>query len=333
MNVHFGGSQPRMRNTTVTQSDIGEFNAEHRLRDGEVQIMTWGKRAEGDRGPFWLSDSECLARRQDRPTGETKLETKTKKMLINELEATGHGLPKGKLFTKKRLQEFARDKGIDLKYQKQVMEKGWEGQPKGLLQVLWERGLIDDSRVQQYTKDGRGTDKEHSLLRMMEACSDFKNELSALQHLGQQIGITVDWTPKFHCEMAGEGVEYSWAYAKAIYRRQGLGKKKSRDSFKKLVYECTAPDILSPEQCRKFSRRARSYICAYYALHRLGQQGEQANEGVADVQQQHFVSIERMKKAFSTHRSALSFDHGFVMAEVRSAESSNERNNGVMGGS
>jgi hypothetical protein len=31
----------------------------------------------------------------------------------------------------------------------------------------------------------------------------------------EALGITVDFTPKFHAEIAGEGVEYSWGHSKA----------------------------------------------------------------------------------------------------------------------
>jgi hypothetical protein len=39
-----------------------------------------------------------------------------------------------------------------------------------------------------------------------------------LQYYGRQMGVLVDWTPKCHCELAGEGIEYSWAAAKNKYR-------------------------------------------------------------------------------------------------------------------
>jgi hypothetical protein len=45
-------------------------------------------------------------------------------------------------YTRKELQEFAKNNGINLHEHKEVVTFGWERQPKGLLQVLWERGLI-----------------------------------------------------------------------------------------------------------------------------------------------------------------------------------------------
>jgi hypothetical protein len=39
---------------------------------------------------------------------------------------------------------LARNNNVDLKIEKTREKKGWDGQPKGLLQVLWERGWIDE---------------------------------------------------------------------------------------------------------------------------------------------------------------------------------------------
>ena len=35
--------------------------------------------------------------------------------------------------------------------------------------------------------------------------------------IGRRLGVKVERTPKFHCEMAGEGIEYDWALCKAKY--------------------------------------------------------------------------------------------------------------------
>jgi hypothetical protein len=79
--------------------------------------------------------------------------------------------------------------------------------------------------------------------------------------------VTVDLTPKFHAELAGEGVEYNWAHAKAYYRRVPLVRKKGRDNFKALVRECTSPEkVLTKDRVEKFASRARAYICTYHHL-------------------------------------------------------------------
>ena len=73
----------------------------------------------------------------------------------------GVTLQKQRNHTKKELQEYARiNGGVDLFYERTTkIIKGWQGRPKqGLLQVLWERGLIVDSKevlAASFTIDGR----------------------------------------------------------------------------------------------------------------------------------------------------------------------------------
>ena len=120
------------------------------------------------------------------------------------------------------------------------------GKPKGLLQVLWERGWIDESRCKESTdKEGckilniscytlnvkknpiTGTlDESMSLRHIIATCSDFIHEETALLYMGSQLGLKVMLTPKFHCEFAGEGIEYNWAHAKAKMRRTPIREKK-----------------------------------------------------------------------------------------------------------
>jgi hypothetical protein len=45
------------------------------------------------------------------------------------------------------------------------------------------------------------------LIHLISGCSDFKNEENALQALGRDCGILVDCMPKFHAELAGEGID------------------------------------------------------------------------------------------------------------------------------
>jgi hypothetical protein len=67
-------------------------------------------------------------------------------------------------------------------------------------------------------------DLQYSLWSLLGKCQDFKEEETALQFLGMQLGMTVLLTPKFHAELAGEGVEYRWAHSKAYYQRMPLSR-------------------------------------------------------------------------------------------------------------
>ncbi len=166
----------------------------------------------------------------------------------------------------------------------------------------------------------------------MGCCTDFQEEETALQHLGKQLGSTVIFTPKFHCEFAGEGIEYNWAHAKAKMRATPLREKKGRANFIKLVKKCICPEtVLTRERVSKFAARARAYICTYYHLsHREEDDATASDESLfagapsfhtSQKQQLLYKEIERLMKQFKTHRCrALDFDQRFVKAELREEE-------------
>jgi hypothetical protein len=175
---------------------------------------------------------------------------------------------------------------------------------------------MDPSEHRLYTKNGKkkpdGTmDESRSLVKMISNCTDFKNEQTHLQVMAAELGIKVDFTPKFHAEMAGEGVEYSWGHSKGSYRRGPLGRKKSRAGFRDLVKECISRKNLTTRRVRRFSARARAYICTY---HYLNEQKERGGEGDNRMGPLLLDEIERLTKDFKTHRSAFDFDKGFLGA-------------------
>ena len=160
----------------------------------------------------------------------------------------------------------------------------------------------------------------------MDKCSDFKDEETALQFLGKQLGLRVLFTPKFHCEFAGKGLEYNWAHAKAKMRTTPIREKKGRANFIALVMKCICPEtVLTKERIIKFSARARAYICTYYHLSRENEcqaGGQQVTRdptailNIAEKQHLLYKEIERLMNKFKTHRCALDFDNGFVKGEL-----------------
>ena len=102
-----------------------------------------------------------------------------------------------------------------------------------MLQVLWERGLIDEQNLAQYTVNGRkdemGILQHHTSLKLLLGnCIDFEEEESLLQSKGRLLGAVIDQTPKCHCELAREGIEYSWGCAKNFFRQQPLKDKRKK---------------------------------------------------------------------------------------------------------
>ena len=222
------------------------------------------------------------------------------------------------------LQELARMHGVDVKIINVRVKIGWQGQTKGLLQVLWERGWIDEGNLERYTADpatnanGEALDgaEEWSLQVLMASCFDLAEEMTALELVVKELGKLVIISPKFHAEMAGEGIEYSWGITKGLYRRKPLNSKRSKEKFKELVLKCTSREILWSATVQKLSRRAQTYICAYYSLY-------QSNSNTADNDSPLTLTlplIERLVKAFKTHRAAIDFDAGFENAFVPKLE-------------
>jgi hypothetical protein len=153
--------------------------------------------------------------------------------------------------------------------------EGWVGKPKGMLQILYERGFIDLQNVKKYRKDSKTQDldadgklkeelKPFILSHLLRSCPDFASEKSALQKLAEAIStddynVSIEFTPKYHCEIAGEGIEYSWGFIKKIYRRAPLMAKRQNFLFevKKAIFEVTKTRV------RRFSGRVRKYMLAY----------------------------------------------------------------------
>jgi hypothetical protein len=314
MNMSWGGAQPRLRNTRIDEANgfLGPFDP--LLKVGDVQEMVWPSEVHlPETGPFHLSDEEKVARRNDYSTGKTEEKKKTKARLKQELEAKGVVFSTKRSLTLKELVDLAEANEIELKESLDKVHQGWLGQPKGLLQVARERGLIDPDKLSFYTLTGRkgvdgAIDESSSLRQILTNCSDFRNELTHLQVMADVLGVKVDFTPKFHAEMAGEGIEYSWAHAKGNYRRKPLSRKRTRSGFVNLVDECLDPCTeLTKERVRKFSARARSYICTYHYLANKETVGQEKSD-----QTLLFQDIERLTKKFRTHRCAMDFDRGFL---------------------
>ena len=335
MSKSYGGAQPVMRETVMMTEEgyLGRHLPELRVADSQSMVF----RAD-DIGPWYLSPTQQALQRHDRPTGKTKSVEKSKKELLDALKERGVVLQQQRGYTKKELQDFARHNGIDLCEIKEVIKPGWEGKPKGLLQVLGERGLIDRGMLDKYTVNGRkhpvtgAMDLQYSLRHIMGSCKDFQEEETALQFLGTQLGVSVLLTPKFHAELAGEGVEYSWAHSKSYYRRMPLSRKRGRENFKQLVRESTCPvNVLPKERIEKFASRARAYICTYHHLDQQQRKIQAALDAGSDQntddstpsvvkQELLFKEIESLSKDLKCHRAVIDFDSAFVNAELRYAQ-------------
>ena len=157
---------------------------------------------------------------------------------------------------------------------------------------------------------------ETSLNHLMTTLPDFQEEETLLQFHARKLGYLVDRTPKCHPELAGEGVEYAWGAAKLYYRRQPLSDKRSKDKFMMLVERSISRDtVLTIQNIRQFSARARRYMIAYLAIEKAKQQEEiQANGDEIRVKHENLTHdvIEKCVKHFKCHRNASDFDSAFI---------------------
>lgn len=201
----------------------------------------------------------------------------------------------------------------------QELPSGWVNKGKGLKQVLWERGFINP-KLKYYAKipdnwkneDGEVLEekkedvKKFVLPEILANCEDFSAEITHLEDLCNQLStserqIQVLFSPKYHCELAGLGIEYAWGLAKRFYRRKIKFQDKKKDfggSVDRALREITV------DHCRKFLDRTRRYTMAYLWLDQNDVEHEQ---------------IERFVKVFKSHRSAMDQETAYfdkLIAEI-----------------
>jgi hypothetical protein len=233
-----------------------------------------------------------------------------KKDLCDELDKLGL-TTRGK--TMKEVQEMAASYNVPLTIVENDVVEGWVGKPKGIKQVLWEQGLLDPSvtYVSKVKKNDPNHEGKVEYSAVLADCTDFLEEKTSLTYLGERLGIEVDRSTKCHPELAGEGIEYSWGRAKSVYRRAKLAEKKGKENFRRLVKSCLSTKEgpgnggLTPDTIRRFSRRARHYILAYFWIEH-DQEEKIKEEGTSEI------NIERVKKEFKTHRNAIDFDEKII---------------------
>ena len=340
MNKGFGGEKMRSTLIEKKQGYLGPFHCitnPNMVQVGEEQQLVFP--AEGDvtpeDGPFHLSavqkELSMVDKMVDLPPEKICEKEKTKKELVEALMDTDHGRNAGRITlmktTVRELRKISSNLGMaTTRTVTQRFIPGWAGKGKGLLQVLWERGWIDDTKTSQYKKvvidDAGFPVKEFSLEMMLDNCVDFANETTQLEYICKSLGAEALITTKYHAEYAGEGIEYSWGAAKAMYRRYPLASKKGKEKFVDLVLKCTSREVLTTEMIRKFSRRARSYMLSYKALEIVGEEGREEGTGhkvdiLFDITHK---QIENMQKIIKSHRAALDFDRGFIASALKLAK-------------
>ena len=151
MHFHWGGKQRKIHSTIV--ADVGKYiyHGYHQLNVGDIQDMIFTK---DHPGPFNMSEDEQRKKKHTKDTGKTQTCTKTKSELITEL-CSKHGIVLKKLYTLPELQKLAKANKVQTEFKEKILQEGWIHAPKGLLQVLFERKMIDRDRLHLYSVKGK----------------------------------------------------------------------------------------------------------------------------------------------------------------------------------
>jgi hypothetical protein len=147
-------------------------------------------------GPFWMTPAQRLETKRNGQLGSAKLRAKTKSELLKELRQSGYYGTTKQQYLKEDLVALCNPRNISVTIKVQKVKEGWLGKPKGMLQILWERGWIDSSKVvtarsMRYSKDGKkeefGEDgklkeaiRQYALSYLLQQCTNFKDEKSDL---------------------------------------------------------------------------------------------------------------------------------------------------------
>ena len=134
------------------------------------------------------------------------------------------------------------------------LEKRWMDAQKGLKQICIERGLVSLEKTlvdKYYSKDGKKVGGE------VGQCKDTREEQSRLKKIADSYGYEVWFTPKYHCEFAGEGIEYMRGYKKLIYCRIPKKDMNKKDNFIASLKMIVNRNLF---QHWRISRRAQRYI-------------------------------------------------------------------------
>jgi hypothetical protein len=135
---------------------------------------------------------------------------------------------------------------------------------------------------------------------------------------GNAIGVSILSTPKYHAEIAGEGVEYCWALSKNWFKRLPISDRSNRCSFINCVNKALSRNIVKVQSARDCARRAHSYMLSYaYYLSTRSQSDLDDSQKLKSDDIEAFRAKFTRKYAYS-HRYADDFDRKFVLVMLDS---------------
>lgn len=273
MNSGWGGKQSKVRDSVITENCLGVYNPTLKLGDTQSMIFQPG----------------CLPPHFDaKAQADDRILTvpKTRQLTKAELQLailTAHPLSQVNNLKVDELRQRASEFNppIATTITEISKEEGYLGKPKGVKQVLVERGLLDPSNIGKYYLDKIGTDEEeepYCLRALLAKCADFEAEETKMTFVMRQLGVEVELSPICHPELAGAGVEYDWGKSKKHFRkkRSEIAGSVTEAKFAELVDDSLrgGPDVdgsdapLQLTSVLRFARKAHFFKLAYLSLSR-----------------------------------------------------------------
>ena len=187
--------------------------------------------------------------------------------------------------------------------------KGCVGAPIGLLELLWRRGYIDPCL------SNKNLPNDKACRVIARDVTSFKEELSEIELVMNQLDVEVKFLPKGHYEIARRGVECLWGVSRVMFRKENakLDTDKRVNTLKQRVK--TLLTNMPLETIQKCSRRAREHKLSYLFL----------LENDSDNEDLKLVDIEKVKKEIKNKRCAMDQDYSLVkkMAEAVNVDNDN----------
>ena len=156
------------------------------------------------------------------------------------------------------------------------------------------------------SNEDNGEDSAFILPTILECCEDFQNELTALEYLAVQLcdeacTVKVFFTPKYHCKLAGYGIELAWGYSKHYYQCM-IPAEKKKNEFDASVREALSINTL--EICCKFNNHVGKYRLAY--KHFENKDNKRS-----------YQAIKCFVKQYKTHWSSADAEAGYINSLIK----------------
>ena len=118
-------------------------------------------------------------------------------------------------------------------------------------------------------------------------------------HTVEKRGHILVLSPKFHPEVAGVGIEYSWGMSKLKFRR-GINDEVPKNLHRNILASVCRETILTLSRIRRFARRTRDYCRAYLRLEKDAGGPESRD------------SIEKVRKTCKAHHNIIDMEPSVI---------------------